>query len=131
MKENKQYKLKRWYPSLKKTVEVGCIITKIYTCGGYHYRGSDNEGVIFYVSGSQCENNPDFWELIEEEKPKPIWSDYYLKKYRWYRKCRKQTWYKHQFTNDALELSITFTGTWWALYGKINRYSDVVDTEVW
>ena len=70
-------------------------------------------------------------ELIEDEKPKPIWSDYYLNKYRWYRKCRKQTWYKHQFTNDALELSITFTGTWWALYGKINRYSDVVDTEVW
>ena len=62
---------------------------------------------------------------------KPIWSDYYLNKYRWYRKCRKQTWYKHQFTNDALELSITFTGNWWALYGKINRYSDVVDTEVW
>lgn len=72
MKDKKQYRLKMWYPSLKKTVEVGCIITKIYTCGGYHYRGSDNEGVIFYVSGSQCENNPDFWELIEEEKPKPL-----------------------------------------------------------
>ena len=72
MKDKKQYRLKRGYPSLKKTVEVGCIITKIYTCGGYHYRGSDNEGVIFYVSGSQCENNPDFWELIEDEEPKPL-----------------------------------------------------------
>ena len=62
---------------------------------------------------------------------KPIWSDYYLSRFKWYRKWRKKTWYKHQFANDALELSITFTGTWWALYGKINRYSDVVDTEVW
>ena len=58
-------------------------------------------------------------------------SNYYLNRFKWYRKWRKCTWYKHQFTNDALELSITFTGTWWALYGKINRYSDVVDTEVW
>jgi hypothetical protein len=62
---------------------------------------------------------------------KPIWFDYYLNKFKWYRKWRKQTWYKHQFTTDALELSITFTGTWWALYGKINRYSDVIDKEVW
>ena len=64
-------------------------------------------------------------------KTKPIWTDYHLNGFKWYRKCRKQTWYKHQFTNDALELSITFTGNWWALYGKINRYSDVVDTEFW
>lgn len=64
-------------------------------------------------------------------RSKPIWTDYYLNGFKWYRKWRKCTWHKHQFTNDALELSITFTGTWWALYGKINRYSDVVDTEVW
>ena len=62
---------------------------------------------------------------------KPIWLDYYLNRFKWYRKWRKQTWYKHQFTIDALELSITFTGTWWALYGKINRYSDVINKEVW
>jgi len=64
-------------------------------------------------------------------KKKPIWADYYLNKYNWYRKRRKCTWYKHEFTEDALELSITFVGTWWALYGKTNRYSDVVETEVW
>jgi hypothetical protein len=64
-------------------------------------------------------------------KKKTIWTDYYLNKYKWYRKWRKCTWYKHEFTKDALELSITFVGTWWALYGNINRYSKVVDKEQW
>jgi hypothetical protein len=64
-------------------------------------------------------------------KQKPICTDYLLNRFKWYRKWRKCTWHKHQFTSDALELSISFTGTWWALYGKINRYSDVIDTEVW
>lgn len=64
-------------------------------------------------------------------KTNPIWTDYHLNGFKWYRKWRKCKWYKHQFTNDALQLSITFTGTWWALYGKINRYSDVVETEEW
>ena len=64
-------------------------------------------------------------------KKKPIWTDYYLNKHKWYRKWRKCTWYKHEFTKDALELSITFVGTWWALYEKINRYSKVVDKEQW
>lgn len=52
--------------------------------------------------------------------------DCYFSSFKWYRKYRKDTWYKHQFTKDALELSVTFTGTWWALYGKINRYSNVI-----
>ena len=64
-------------------------------------------------------------------KKKPIWTDYYLNKYKWYRKWRKCTWYKHEFTKDALEISMTFVGTWWALYGNINRYSKVVDKEQW
>ena len=64
-------------------------------------------------------------------KTKPIWTDYHLNGFKWYRKWRKCKWYKHQFTNDALELSPFFVGTWWALYGKINRYSDVVETEEW
>ena len=53
-------------------------------------------------------------------KKKSILTDYYLNCFRFYRKWRKTTWFKHQFTNDALELSISFTRTWWALYGKIN-----------
>jgi hypothetical protein len=60
---------------------------------------------------------------------KPIWTDYYLNQFRWYRKLRKRIWYKHQFTKDALDLSFSFQGTFWALYDKINRYSDVVETQ--
>lgn len=62
---------------------------------------------------------------------KPITTDYYLNKFRWYRKWRKLTWYKHKFTSDALELSLSFTGTFWALYSNINRYSIVIETEEW
>lgn len=57
--------------------------------------------------------------------------DYYFQNYKLYRKWRKGTWHKHQFTNDALELSITFQGTFWALYGNINRYSRVIETETY
>jgi len=64
-------------------------------------------------------------------KQKPIWTDYYLSNFKWYRRYRKLKWYKHQFTDDALKLSITFTGTFWALYSNINRYSEVVKTETW
>ena len=60
---------------------------------------------------------------------KPIWSDYYLNSFKWYRKLRKCTWYQHEFTPDALELSATFIGTFWTLYGEINRYSKVIETE--
>lgn len=67
--------------------------------------------------------------MEKKNKQNPVWTDYYLNSYKWYRKYRKCDWYKHQFTRDALELSITFVGTWWALYGKINRYSDVVCVE--
>jgi hypothetical protein len=62
---------------------------------------------------------------------KTTWFDVYLGKYKWYRKLIGGTWYKHQFTNDALQLDITFTGTWWALYGNINRYSNVIEQETW
>lgn len=62
---------------------------------------------------------------------KPVYLDYYLNGFRIYRKLRKGIWYKHQFTQDALELSFSFTGSWWARYGKINRYSDVVKTETY
>lgn len=61
---------------------------------------------------------------------KQTWLDVYLGKFKWYRKLRKGTWYKHQFTKDAEELTFPQGNTWWARYGKINRYSDVVATEV-
>lgn len=60
---------------------------------------------------------------------KQIWLDVYLCKFQWYRKSRKGTWYKHQFTKDAEELTFPKGDTWWARYDKINRYSNVIKTE--
>jgi len=60
---------------------------------------------------------------------KKLFTDYYFNNYKCYRKWRNVTWYKHEFTEDALYLSITFVGTFWALYGNINRYSKVIKTE--
>ena len=57
--------------------------------------------------------------------------DVYFGKLKLYRKMRKGTWYKHQFTKDAEELTFPQGDTWWARYGKINRYSDVIETEVY
>ena len=65
------------------------------------------------------------------EKTKPIWLDYKLNSFKLYRKLRKCNWYQHEFTPDALELSVTFVGTFWALYGEINRYSKVIETEMY
>ncbi len=59
------------------------------------------------------------------------WLDYYMNNYKWYRALRKGIWHKHQFSTDALQLSVTFQGTFWARYGKINRYSDVIAYEVY
>lgn len=60
-------------------------------------------------------------------KQKQILLDVFLNKYAWYRKRRKCLWYKHRFTRDGLELSLT--GEFWALYSNINRYSKVVSVE--
>ena len=30
--------------------------------------------------------------------------DYYLSNFKWYRKYRKCTWYKHEFTQDAFRV---------------------------
>ena len=57
--------------------------------------------------------------------------DVYFGKFKFYRKMRKGTWHKHQFTKDAEELTFPQGDTWWARYCKINRYSDVIDTEVY
>lgn len=49
--------------------------------------------------------------------------------FKWYRKWRGGVWYKHEFTNDAMQISLPPCSTFWARYGKINRYSDVTETE--
>ena len=57
------------------------------------------------------------------------WLDVYLGKYKWYRKIRKGIWYKHQFTKDAEQITLPYLGTFWAKYGKINRYSNIIEIE--
>ena len=59
----KQYRLKKWYPSLLKDVRVGDIITE----NGQHYKGVTYKCISYRVEIWQL--HPDFWELIEEEKP--------------------------------------------------------------
>lgn len=59
------------------------------------------------------------------------WIDVYLGRFKWYRKYTKLNWYQHEFTPDALELSLNFVGTFWALYGEINRYSKVIEIEIY
>ena len=70
------------------------------------------------------------YNFIEKERTtRTTFWDFYFAKYKWYRKIKKGNWFKHQYTKDALELSSTFQGTWWARYSEINRYSEVVDVE--
>ena len=68
----KKYKLKQWYPALPNHVKVGDIATEVteYGDNGLSY----NVFKIFFNDDkwhivSKRELHPDFWELIEEEKP--------------------------------------------------------------
>ena len=51
--------------------------------------------------------------------------------YKFWRKFKGGTWYKHQYTKDAEELTFPEGQTWWARYSKINRYSNVISKEVY
>ena len=62
---------------------------------------------------------------------KQTWTDTYLGKHKWYRKLRGGYWYKHVFTNDAHELRLNSYRYFWARYGEINRYSVVVEQEIY
>jgi len=65
------------------------------------------------------------------EQNKQTWLHVYLGKYKCYRKLLGGTWYKHQFTKDAAELTFIEGHTWWAVYPKLNRYSNVIEQETW
>ena len=65
----KRYKLKQWYPSLYDDVEVGTIVD----CedDGIYYTNKRGNKTTFEID--ECElYHKDFWELIEEEKSKPL-----------------------------------------------------------
>ena len=61
----KKYKLKQWYPSLGSTWITGDIAVK--STWDYYYHTEYPNGYL--PTETEVENNPDFWELIEEEKP--------------------------------------------------------------
>ena len=69
----KKYRLKQWYPSLQKKTIEGNIANwdddeKAYTV-------IQNGDRVEILDKTEVENNPDFWELIEEEKPLFITDD--------------------------------------------------------
>lgn len=66
----KTYKLKQWYPSLKQEWSKGDIAEWF---DGYFW----NKGKVILngLSKNEVENNPDFWELIEDEEPLFITDD--------------------------------------------------------
>ncbi len=49
--------------------------------------------------------------------------------FKWWRKWQGGVWYKHEFTHDAMQISLPPCSSFWARYGKINRYTDVIETE--
>jgi len=54
-----------------------------------------------------------------------------MRNFRWYRRLCGGIWYKHQFTEDAGWICSTWIGnTFWARYDYINRYSEVIKTEI-
>jgi len=57
--------------------------------------------------------------------------EWYLSRFKWYRKLSGGTWYMHKFTRDAMQLTFCPGMTWWARYPKINRYSEVICTEIY
>ena len=61
----KTYKLKKWYPSLHKDWVVGDVAILLER-QKYYYHIPNKSGIVFK---EEVENNPDFWELIEEKKP--------------------------------------------------------------
>ncbi len=67
----KKYRLRQWYPSLPESIEVGIIVTinsKSFCSNGdnvEYYLLQDNPKM--WVCSKEL--HPDFWELIEEEKP--------------------------------------------------------------
>lgn len=48
-----------------------------------------------------------------------------LSKFRWYRAYKGGNWYKHQMNGELPNCY----GSFWATYGKINRYADIMKQE--
>ena len=70
----KKYKLRRWYPSLDKMLEVGDIGDRYL----FEFGNGTKEDRFSILKGGRLiyipiqELHPYFWELIVEENPKPL-----------------------------------------------------------
>ena len=62
---------------------------------------------------------------------KQTWLDCYLAKFKWYRRLKGGVWYLHEFTIDAEQLTFPRGNKFWARYGTINRYSIVIEQEIY
>lgn len=49
-----------------------------------------------------------------------------MKRFKFFRKLKKGTWYKHQNTYQLPGLYFSYM---WCRYGEINRYTKVVEIE--
>ena len=61
----KKYRLKQWYPSLGGDFDVNDFVYFDIIMGCY----VSEYDIDISLRKREVENNPDFWELIEEEKP--------------------------------------------------------------
>lgn len=57
--------------------------------------------------------------------------EFTLSQFKWYRKYKKGIWYRHRLTKDSEQLTFSEGTTYWARYGKINRYSEVIETKTY
>ncbi len=116
--------------TLRKEIED---LTRAYNqCSESHRRSVDSHCIEKELLQKEIEEQREVIKCKNEiiiGRQKQTWLDVYLGGFKWYRKLRKGTWYKHSFTEDAQELTFVAGNTWWARYGKINRYSNVIKTE--
>ncbi len=63
----KKYRLKQWYPSLQKKTIEGNIAN--WDADEKAYTVIQNGDRVEILDKTEVENNPDFWDLIEERKP--------------------------------------------------------------
>lgn len=60
----KSYRLKKWYPSLPKEMNIGFEVFKNDNLCSY----SNSQTRFYSLSIDEVENNPEFWELIKGRK---------------------------------------------------------------
>ena len=65
----KKYKLMQWYPSLPCEWEIGDKVERWLNYDRYHVPCKQET-----IPKDEVENNPDFWELIEEKESKPLFT---------------------------------------------------------